>query len=145
MRSRTQFHAFLLLLVLTFLGSSREAGGVNDLFSRYRKDQKVSRVVVGQTHLEGELRGRELLLSERDAIEMALRNNLGVNVRRLDPVFSTWKIEKLRSEYDPTTSLGFNWDRTNAPTAFWLVGKPSQTSSPTTISLSRSPSQREPA
>ena len=122
MRLRTRVHAFLLFLVFTFLEASGEAGGANDLFSRYRRDQNVGRVVVGQTRLEGELRGGELLLSERDAIEMALRNNLGVNVRRLDPVFSTWEAEKLRSAYDPTTSFGFNWDRTNAPTASILAG-----------------------
>ncbi len=66
MRLRTQVQAFLLFLVLTFLGSSRGAGGANDLFSKFRKDQNVARVVVGQTRLEGELRGGELLLSERD-------------------------------------------------------------------------------
>ena len=122
MRLRAPVHAFLLLLVLTFLGSSREAGGVTDLFSKYRRDQNVDRVVVGQTRVEGELRGSQLLLSERDAIEMALQNNLGVNLRRLDRVFSTWEAEKLRSEYDPITSFGFNWDRTNAPTDSILAG-----------------------
>ena len=55
-------------------------------------------------------------------VEMALHNNLGVNLRRLDPVFSTWDVEKLRSEYDPVTSFGFNWDRTNAPTDSILAG-----------------------
>ena len=122
MRLRAPVHAFFLLLVLTFLGSSRQAGGVTDWFSKYRRDQNVGRVVVGQTRVEGELRGSQLLLSERDAIEMALKNNLGVNLRRLDRVFSTWEAEKLRSEYDPITSFGFNWDRTNAPTDSILAG-----------------------
>ena len=116
MRLRTPVHVFLLFLVLTFLGASRNAGGMTDLFSKYRRDQNVDRVVVDQTRVEGELRGSQLLLSERDAIEMALKNNLGVNLRRLDRVFSTWETEKLRSEYDAITSFGFNWDRTNAPT-----------------------------
>ena len=122
MRLRAPVHAFFLFLVLTFLGSSRQAGGVTDWFSKYRRDQNVGRVVVGQTRVEGELRGSQLLLSERDAIEMALKNNLGVNLRRLDRVFSTWEAEKLRSEYDPITSFGFNWDRTNAPTDSILAG-----------------------
>ncbi len=114
--------ACLMCLVLNVLGSNCEAGGVTDLFSRYRRDQTVGRVVEGQTRVEGELRGNELLLSERDAIEMALHNNLGVNLRKLEPVFSTWEAEKVRSEYDPLTSFGFNWDRTNAPTDSILAG-----------------------
>ena len=64
MRLGAPVHAFLLFLVLTFLGSSREAGCVTDLFSKYRRAQNVDLVVVGQTRVEGELRGNQLLLSE---------------------------------------------------------------------------------
>ena len=118
--SGSSLPVFLALSLL--LSSSSRVQGASDWFSSYRNDQEVERIVVGQTRLEGELTGDELRLSEREAIEMALHNNLGVNVRRLNPVFSTWEAEKLSGQYDPITSFGFNWDRTNAPTDSILAG-----------------------
>lgn len=95
-------------------------------FSKYFTDQARRSVAVRPTP-PPELRDGKVGLTERQAIEMALIYNLGLNVQRHQSLLDSWAIEDLRGIYDPQFNFGFNWDRDTSPTASVLQGGPSVT------------------
>ncbi len=89
---------------------------------RYFRDQGRQKVVVEGTQTLGELRDGKLYLQERQAVEMALRQNLELNVQRHRPLAGFWEVESRRGIYDPLFGFGFNWDRNKTPAASILAG-----------------------
>ncbi|MGH9339642.1 MAG: TolC family protein [Acidobacteriota bacterium] len=118
---------YILFLVLVSLSEMPAA----DLFSRYYQNQPTRSVQVS-TAMPSQLQNGELHLTERQAIQMALENNLDINVERYAPLLSHWLIEGQRSVYDPIGRFAFHWDRTNTPTASVLQGGTSVTNILTT-------------
>jgi outer membrane protein len=104
-------------------------------FSRFYEDQPVKSVQLGggaaipAASSDGRIR-----LTERQAVELALENNLNINIERHTRLSSTWMVEQLRGVYDPQTSLSFNWNRQKTPAATVLQGGASVTDIVTNIS-----------
>ena len=109
----------VLLLVLCF---SAEAQAADNPFSRYYRNQTVRKVTVGPAPVLGSLREGKVYLSQEDAITMALRQNLDVNVERHNYLYDFWSIERGRGVYDPMHTFAFNWDRDTTPSASILEG-----------------------
>ncbi len=116
----------LAVLLPAVAASAAAAGGPGDFFSRYFDDQARRAVVVQPTPPPELLEGR-VRLTERQAIEMALIYNLGLNVQRHESLAGAWAIDDLRGAYDPQLTFGLNWNRDTTPTASVLAGGPSVT------------------
>ncbi len=116
-----------LTLAASMVASVSVQESLAQAWARWHKDQNRESVLVGPTRLLGESRDGMLFLTEREAIEMALRHNLDINVQRHDAIFTFYDAETLRGVYDPTATFGFNWDRRKTPTASVLAGGPSVT------------------
>jgi outer membrane protein len=102
-------------------------------FSRYFVDQRREAVAIQPKAMPpADAQGR-ILLTERQAIEMALVNNFDVNIQRSAVLTGRWAIEQLRGLYDPSTSVQFNWDRQKTPTGSVLQGGPSVTNVVTSL------------
>lgn len=95
--------------------------------AHYFKDQEHHRVEDSETVLLGRLQEGQYYLTEAEAIEMALRNNLDVQVERHSPLIAEWSLEQSKSVYDPSTFFNFNWDRQRTPTTSALQGGDSLT------------------
>jgi outer membrane protein TolC len=75
----------------------------------------------GQT-LEDLVRDGKILLTEEDAVRIALENNLDLSVERYSPYFSFWGIEKGRAVMNPVVSFNTNVNRLVTPAANLLQG-----------------------
>lgn len=124
----------VLAVVLWSLSVTSLAEGWS-LFSRYHRDVSVQRVELLERRVLGKLEDGRFYLTERDAIEMALANNLGINVQRHAVLVSDWAIRQRESYYDPQGTFGFNWDRQTNPSASVLQGGTSVTDILTTYNL----------
>jgi outer membrane protein TolC len=105
---------------LMFIGTPSQ--GQFNVFSRYAADQERRTVVVPPTQIDGLIRDGKVFLTEQQAIEMALRHNLEVNIERHNPIFSLWAVREREGLYDPLGSFEFNWDRDKRPTSSALQG-----------------------
>lgn len=126
MRRFAGFAAFFLYGAFVFSGSfqSLRAG---DIFGRYFRDQGRESIVLDATTILGTRQNGKLYLSEKQAIEMALRHNLDINVQRHNSLLSRWTVDQHKGVYDPVGVVGFNWDRETTPTVSVLQGGPSVT------------------
>ncbi|MBI4445515.1 MAG: TolC family protein [Acidobacteria bacterium] len=124
--SMRSLYSHLFTMLIVFGGLVGNAAGV-DLFGRYFRNQPRESVLVEPTRLLGSLQDGKLQLSERQAIEMALQNNLDINLERHAPLISTWNIQELRGAFDPIALFNWNWDRETTPTASVLQGGTSVT------------------
>lgn len=95
--------------------------------AHYFTDQEHRTVQDSQTVVLGRLQDDQYYLTEAEAIEMALRNNLDVQVERHSPLLAEWSLEERKSVYDPSTFFNFNWDRQTTPTTSALQGGDSLT------------------
>ncbi len=96
-------------------------------FAKYYKDVARQAVRPGPTQVMGEVREGKLHLTERQAVEMALRHNLDANVARHNSLVTARDSQVLKGAYDPMFRFGLNWDRELTPTASVLAGGPSVT------------------
>lgn len=120
---------YLIVTTVTFLlaWNALERAPAADLFSRYHQDQPTANVHLDGTRLLGTRQGENVYLAEREIIEMALSNNLSINIMRQERLSRFWEIEQGKRVYDPAVQLGFNWDREVAPSASVLAGGDSVT------------------
>jgi len=95
--------------------------------AHYFRDQQHRMVEDSETVLLGRLQEGNYYLTEAEAIEMALRNNLNIQVERHLPLIAEWSLEQSRAVYDPSTFFNFNWDRQRTPTTSALQGGDSLT------------------
>jgi len=117
----------LLTCFFTVAGSFGQAP-----LGRYYSDENRRSVKVGGTQFHGTFENGELRLSEREAIEMALKNNLDINIQRYSPISAKWAIKEVHSAYDPEAFFNFNWNRQVTPTTSILQGRESLTTVTTT-------------
>lgn len=111
-----------LSLNLIFLLLAGWGYGQVPYFDRFYQDQEVRKATVGEVRVAGRSEEGKLLLSEQDAIEMALANNLDINVARHRKLSSFWDISLQESAYDPMGSMGFNWHQAKTPASSLLQG-----------------------
>ena len=97
------------------------------LVRKYYEDVPVARVRPGIVRDIGQWIDGKLHVTERDAIELALENNLSVNVERHNRLLRTWDLDQDRSAYEPMSNFGFSWDRSRTPAASILQGGDSVT------------------
>ena len=71
----------------------------------------------------GRLESGKLYLTEREAIEMALVNNLEINVERHTNLTSQWDIKLQESFYDPKGTFGYDFNRLTNPSTSVLAGR----------------------
>ncbi|HSR69934.1 MAG TPA: TolC family protein [Acidobacteriota bacterium] len=94
---------------------------------RWHQDQPRREITTPDLHVMGRVDAGKVYLSQRQAVEMALRNNLDINVERHRPLSAFWEIEARRGVYDPEFLFNFDWQRTTQPTASLLAGGESVT------------------
>ncbi len=112
----------VLFLAVTLSLSALPVRGQLHFLTRYYRDQQHRSVELPPVSIEGRTRDGKLYLTEREAIEMALRYNLGVNVQRVTYLYDSWTPEGLTGIYDPRGSFGLDWNRQTTPTASVLAG-----------------------
>jgi outer membrane protein TolC len=99
----------------------------NTLFHQFYKDIQVRKVEISKPLYSGSLDSGKLMLTEGEAVQMALVNNLGLNVERYANLSGIWDIKLQESVYDPVGTFGLNWDKRTTPTASILQGGPTVT------------------
>ena len=108
------------VLCLTFL--SADTLGQFNIFAHYFIDQKRRTVIVPPAAIEDLVRDGRLFLTEQQAIEMALRHNLEINVERHTPLLNLWMVREREGIYDPLGTFDLNWDRETRPASSTLQG-----------------------
>jgi outer membrane protein len=106
-----------------------------DFLSKFYRDQRHKSVRLPPISVEGMLKEGKVYLTEREAIEMALRYNLGINVQRIGYLYDNWTIRGLEGVYDPQGIFGLNWRRQTTPTASVLSGGEKLTDVATNLSF----------
>ena len=96
--------------------------GQFNIFGNYFTDQERRTVIVPPANIQDLVRDGRLLLTEQQAIEMALRHNLEVNVERHAPILNLWMVREQEGIYDPLGTFDFNWDREKRPASSTLQG-----------------------
>ncbi len=91
-------------------------------FSRYHRDQQRKTVVLDETRVLGSIHNGKVNLTEQQAVEMALRHNIDINVERHESLFHRWAIQRRRGIYDPIATFNFRWDRDTIPATSILQG-----------------------
>jgi outer membrane protein TolC len=99
----------------------------DNLFSRYVRDQETRSVRLEARRTAGRFEDGKRYLAERDAIEMALVNNLDINVERHSSLSSAWEVALQESFYDPKGMFGYDFNRITIPTTSILQGGTSLT------------------
>ena len=106
------------LLPLTFslsMGQVPYAG-------RYYQNQETETVKAGENVAAGVLEEGKLYLTEQEAVEMALANNLDINVNRHAKLSSYWDIALQKAAYDPVGSFSYDWHKTTKAASSLLEG-----------------------
>ena len=103
----------ILAVLVPVVTSTR---GQLNFLSRYYQDQAHRYVRLPPTSVEGLVKDGRLYLSEKQAIEMALHYNLGVNVQRVQYLYDGWTARSEEGIYDPSGSFGLDWSRQTTPT-----------------------------
>lgn len=112
----------VLVVLAVFFPVVSSARAQLNFFSRYHRDQAHRTVRLPPTSVEGLVKDGKLYLTERQAIEMALRYNLGVNVQRVTYLYDSWTARSQEGIYDPSGSFALDWQRQTTPTTSVLAG-----------------------
>lgn len=108
------------LIVLTLVAG--DALAQVPYLGRFYSDQKVRKVEIEDIQITGNQDDGRLYLTEKDAIEMALANNLDINVARHGKLLSYWNIDLQKAAYDPRAAMSYNWHQTIKPASSILEG-----------------------
>jgi len=122
------------LLIPIFLSFFQVAHSQSKVFGRYFNDEQRSKLVLDQPFIAGNRVDGKIHVSEKQAIEMALANNLDINVERQTVIAGRWGVNRLEGFYDPRTTFALNWDREKTPAASVLEGGSSLTNVLTSVS-----------
>ena len=115
---------FLISLFGVLLSSD---GLATNIFSKYYRDEGTFLIELEEPRYVGRLEKEKLYLTEREAIEMALVNNLDINVERHSSLTSQWDVKLQRSFYDPKGTFGYDFNRLTNPSTSVLEGGDSVT------------------
>lgn len=89
---------------------------------RFHEGQETERVVIPENLEAGRLQDGKLFLTEQQAIEMALANNLDININKHDKISSYWDIALQKASYDPEAFFNYDWHKTIKETSSILEG-----------------------
>jgi len=78
--------------------------------------------VAGDARLDSMVRDGRLVITDDDAVRLALENNVDINVERYTPYFSLFNIEKGKSVLNPSLQFSVSLDRLRTPTTSALQG-----------------------
>jgi outer membrane protein len=78
--------------------------------------------VRGEGLLQSMIRDEKLEISEQDAVNLALANNLDINVLRYTPYLQLWGVEGGKAVLNPTVALGPSINRNVTPASSALQG-----------------------
>ncbi len=119
----------LLVLVCTLWAlAAPSVLGQPEFLARWSRDETVRTVEVPVFDASfGRREGDKVFLTEKEVVELALRNNLDVNVERHTRLVREWDLRLPTAAYDPISTFGFNWDRAKTPAASVLQGGTSVT------------------
>lgn len=92
------------------------------LYQDYRMPEVRAIAVAGEAALESMIREGKLLLTQEEAVRLAVENNVDLNVERYTPYFALWGVERGRAVLNPTVSWNVNLDRLRTPTSSTLQG-----------------------
>ncbi len=115
----------LKICVLYFLLFALAAGNMLaqvPYLGRFYSDQDIKKVEIEDIRITGNQGDGRLYLTEQDAIEMALANNLDINVARHGKLLSYWDMALQKAAYDPQAAMSYNWHQTTTPTSSILQG-----------------------
>jgi outer membrane protein len=115
----------LKISVLYFLLFSMTAGNAMaqiPYLGRFYSDQNIKKIEIDEIQFAGNQGNGNLYLTEKDAVEMALANNLDINVARHGKLSSYWDIALQKAAYDPQAAMSYNWHQTTTPTSSILQG-----------------------
>ncbi|MEJ2146950.1 MAG: TolC family protein [Acidobacteriota bacterium] len=125
----------MLVVLAVLVPVVTSARGQLNFLSRYHQDQAHRYVRLPPTSVKGLVKDGKLHLSEKQAIEMALHYNLGVNVQRVQYLYDGWTARSEEGIYDPSGSFGLDWSRRRTPTTSVLAGGTQLTDVLTTYNL----------
>ncbi len=114
-------------LLIALCGGVLPLKAQSEMLNRYRRDEPVARVDIGSVRSVGRRVDSRLYLTEREAVELALENNLDINIERHSRLTRQWEIQVGEAAYDPEATFGFSWDRNRTPAASVLQGGESLT------------------
>lgn len=115
----------LKICVLYFLIFALIAGNMLaqiPYLGRFYSDQDIKKVEIEDVRITGNQGDGRLYLTEQNAIEMALANNLDINVARHGKLLSYWDMALQKAAYDPQAAMSYNWHQTTTPTSSILQG-----------------------
>ena len=130
---KTIFRTYILTLIL--LTASYSLGEI-PYSGRYYKDQSVETVNIRDNLREGVLVDGRLILTEQEAVAMALANNLDINVSRHQKLSSYWDTALQKAAYDPVGAFKYDWHKTTKAASSLLEGGDKLTDTMGTYSLS---------
>jgi outer membrane protein TolC len=89
---------------------------------KYHRNEKTQSVGIKANLILGLVKDNKRLLTEQEAIEMALANNLDINLERHGFLLSQWELKAQKSFYDPLGTFAFNFDHKTTPASSILEG-----------------------
>ncbi len=89
---------------------------------RFYQNQETETVKAGENLEAGVLDDGKLYLTEQEAVEMALANNLDINVNRHAKLSSYWDFALQKAAYDPVGSFSYDWHKTTKAASSLLEG-----------------------
>src|SRR5262245_21957770 len=75
------------------------------MFSIYKPSELVDLGTRREDTLESRVRDGRLELTEADVVQLALQNNVDIQVERYAPVYNLWQMEKSRGILNPSLTL----------------------------------------
>jgi len=114
--------ASLILFISLMIAPSLEAQLQLPYVERFHKGQETEKVVILDSFQTGRLQDGHLYLTEQQAIEMALANNLDININKHDKISSYWDVALQKAAYDPEAFFNYDWHKTIKETTSVLEG-----------------------
>jgi len=101
----------------------REGGSFQRLFyGDYRSPAIRAFEAGGAAGLESLIADGRLMVTEADAVRLALENNVDINVERYGPYFALWETVRGRAVLNPALQFNAGLDRQKTPTSSALQG-----------------------
>jgi len=112
---------YFYIVVLILTAASYSLGEI-PYAGRYYQGQATKTVGIRDNLQAGTRMDGKLLLTEQEAVAMALANNLDINVSRHEKLSSLWDIALQKASYDPVGSFKYDWHKTTKASSSLLEG-----------------------
>src|SRR5262245_49825177 len=92
------------------------------MFSVYKPPERVELGTRREDTLESRVRDGKLDLTEADVVQLALQNNVDIQVERYAPVYNLWSIERSRGILNPSFTFSGTHNYKQDPATSVLLG-----------------------